>query len=237
VEDGEQELGYGAGWAVFDRIDGAHYCIHPRYSPEIQTVKLKKNTSGTITAQVIAESDGGVAADARWQMTARSNGDFSPEQPRGGSTTIGYRVTDGGPGKDISVHYKITSTAGVVENSWSEQTEDDTTINHVKGNFSGTQTLATMLGPSLIRFTGSLAYDRFTGAAFGGADGQYVLGAGDYTLVASGIDGSGVTGCHQTGSKHFTIPRGQGSLRVSGTGPKLVAPYAYSFQSCRRSRR
>jgi hypothetical protein len=170
-------------------------------------------------------------------MTSSQFGQFSPGQPRGGSPTVSYRVTDGGPGKLLLVTYRVTSTAGVAEYTWSQDTEDDTTINHITGNFSGEMDQGTVLGPSIMRATGTATFDRFGQAFAGGADDQYRLSSGAYTLVASGIDGSGITGCHQRGSKTFQIPADQGSLHVNGTPPDLTAPYSYGFQINRSAAR
>jgi hypothetical protein len=227
AESNPGRLGFGAGWAVFDRPDGGNYCIRAKYSPDISTIKPKKNTTGTFTGQAIA-SDGGVAADGRWPASEQSNGTFSPAVARGGSATVTYRVTDGGPGKRLSVTFRITSTAGVVKSTWSQDTEDDTTINHIEGSFSGSITGHGSTGDSVLSVVnGSAAYDRFSPAVYGGADGQYRLRAGSYTLVASGLDGSGITGCQQTGSKTFTLAGG--TIGVTGTPPNFVAPYSYTF--------
>jgi hypothetical protein len=104
-------------------------------------------------------------------------------------------------------------------------------INHIAGTYSGTFTIGTTLGPSVMSYQGNVAFDRSGPNVFGGADGFYILKSGGFTLVASGIDGTGATGCRQTGTKNFTIPSGQvsGSMQVDGTPPDFDAPYDYSF--------
>jgi hypothetical protein len=230
AETNPGRIGFGAGWAVFDRPDGGNFCIHAVYSPDIGTLKLRRGASGTFSANAIA-SDGGVAADGRWTPTRQNNGSFSPSPASGGAPTIGYHVaSDANPDELLLVSYKITSTGGVVESTWSQDVEDARPILHIRGSLSGSQAQATGAGPSVITVTSNLAFDR-SGADFGGpANGQYQSPAGSYTLVASGIDGSGITACHQTGSHTFTVPKGESWMRVDGSGPSFAAPYTYTFQ-------
>lgn len=230
AETNPGSIGFGAGWAVFDRPDGGNYCIRAVYSPEIGTLTLRRGASGSFSAKAIA-SDGGVAADGRWTPTRTNNGTFSPTPASGGAPTIGYHVnSDANPEELLLVDYKVTSTGGVVESSWSQDVEDVRPILHIRGNLSGTQTQATGAGPSVISVTSNLAFDR-SAADFGGpANGSYQSAAGSYTLVATGIDGSGITACHQTGSHTFTVPKGESWMRVDGSGPSFDAPYTYTFQ-------
>jgi hypothetical protein len=228
AESNPGRIGFGAGWSVFDRPDGGNYCISAKYSPDISTLKLKKGDTGTFVAKAIA-SDGGVAADAIWNPKAQFNGAFSPARPRGGTTSVFYRVTGGGHNERITITYRITSTAGVDESTWSQDAEDDTTIKHITGSFSGDETLATSLGrPSVFAVrNGSVTFTRASPAPFGGADGSYRATSGGYTVVASGPDSSGLTGCDQTGSKTFRVAAG--TLFASGTGVTLTPPYRYTF--------
>jgi hypothetical protein len=234
AESAPGRLGLRIGWSVFDRVgNSGDYCIHMEYSPPSLTMKLKKGATGTFTGRAIARNGGGPAADGRWEQTEAFHGTFSPSPASGGSPTFNYRVTDTTPGELAGVDFKITSTAGVNTSSWAQETEEFITIDHVKGNISGSETQATSAGaPSMLSFTGSVAYDRVFGTPpFGGAEGTFSLVQGDYTLVASGTDGSGVTGCHQTGSKHFTISSGRGSMDIKGTPPSHLGPYAYKFEA------
>lgn len=64
----------------------------------------------------------------------------------------------------------------------------------------------------------------------GPSDGIVRFAGGEYTVNASGRDGSGVTLCQQTGTKHFTIPAGARTLQSDGGGPDRVAPYSYTLQ-------
>lgn len=74
---------------------------------------------------------------------------------------------------------------------------------------------------------GSVTFSRLSPAPFGGADGIYQATSGGYTVVASGVDSSGLTGCRQSGSKTFRVAGG--ALTATGTGPTLARPYAYTF--------
>ena len=60
---------------------------------------------------------------------------------------------------------------------------------------------------------------------------MFRFAGGEYTVNASGRDQSGVTLCQQTGTKHFTIPPGSGTLQSDGSGPDRVAPYSYTLQA------
>jgi hypothetical protein len=231
AESAPDTLGLGGGWSVFDQRNSGSYCINLKFNPERRTIKVKKGKSGTFTGQAIAKSDGGVATESRWERTAQYNGTFSPERTSGNSVTINYTVTAAPPGELVVSEYKVTSTAGVVQGSWAQDTEP-TTINHIAGSFNGTQTLVGgTAGNAVMAFTGTMVYDRFGASPFGGADGRFQFASGEYTLVASGLDQSGVTLCRQTGSKRFTIPPNSGSMQVDGTGPNREAPYTYQVQA------
>jgi hypothetical protein len=230
AESNPGRIGFGAGWAVFDRPDGGNYCIRAVYSPDVGTLKLRRGATGTFSAKAIA-SDGGVAADGRWTATRTNNGTFTPSPASGGAPTIAYHVSsDANPEELLLAGYKVTSTGGVVESTWSQDVEDARPILHIRGSLSGTQTQATGAGPSVISVNSNLAFDRSAGGFGGPANGSYQSAAGSYTLVASGIDGSGITACHQTGSHTFTVPKGESSMQVDGSGPSFDAPYTYTFQ-------
>jgi hypothetical protein len=64
----------------------------------------------------------------------------------------------------------------------------------------------------------------------GPANDVYQSAAGSYTLVASGIDGSGLTACHQTGSHTFTVPKAEDWMRIDGSGASYDAPYTCTSQ-------
>jgi hypothetical protein len=224
AESNPGRIGFGAGWSVFDRPDGGNYCISARYSPDISTLKLKKGDFGVFVAKAIAR-DGGVAADAIWNPKEQFNGTFSPARPRGGTTSVLYRVTGGGHNERITITFRITSTAGVDESTWSQDAEDDTSIKHITGNFSGKEAIGG--GASLFTVSnGSVTFTRLSRAPFGGADGLFQATSGAYTVVASGLDWTG-TGCRMRGSKTFRVAGG--ALSATGTGPTLAPPYSYTF--------
>jgi hypothetical protein len=203
-------------------------CAKPTFSPPSNTIKVRKNVAGQVTANV-ESNQGGVAADGRWKVTAQTNGTFSPQEARGGSATFQYTPTASGPEVKLNGTFRATSTAGVAEGTWTQDAPP--TINRIAGTFGGTWTAQTMLGPGVISFNGSVTFDRLGAAVFGGADGAYSIGNGGYTLSFSGIDISGATGCQMTGTGSFTIPPGLtfGSISVTGTGPNLDPPYTYTF--------
>ena len=227
AESAPDRLGIGGGWAVFDRINSGSYCITGRFNPARQTIKVKKGRSGSFTGQAISQRDGGAAADSRWEKAEQFNGTFSPDRLSGSSVTSNYTVTNAGFNDLLSVEYKVTSTAGVAKLNWSQETEPST-INHIRGGFNGTQTIG---ADSVLAFAGTLRFDRFAPSLGGPSDGVFRFAGGEYTVNASGRDQSGVTLCRQTGTKHFTIPPGSGSLQSDGSGPDRVAPYSYTLQA------
>jgi hypothetical protein len=191
--------------------------------------KLKLDEQGTVTGKV-ESNQGGVAAKGKWKVTAQTNGEFSPPTAEGGTAPFAYRVTRAGAGVKLTGTFRATSTAGVAEGTWTQDTQ--VTIKRIVGTFSGRFNASTILGPSIIDFTGSLTFDRSSPAVAGGADGVYALSSGGYTVSFSGIDSSGATGCQMSGAGSRTLPAGQGfgSFTVTGTPPNLEAPYTYGFQ-------
>lgn len=204
-------------------------CAKLTFSPPSGAIKVRKNTPGQLEGSVQA-NQGGVAAAGRWRVTAQSNGTFSPTEARGGTASFQYNATTVGPGVKLSGTFRATSTAGVAEGTWMQDTTF--TINRIEGSLSDDYRVPTMLGPSVLSFTGNLTFDRFSPAVLGGANGSYAISSGGFTLTASGIDITGVSGCSMTGSKIYTLPPGQGSgtFSVQGTLPNLEPPFTYGFQ-------
>ena len=203
-------------------------CAKLTFSPPRDTIKVSKNVPGQVSAKV-ESNQGGVAADGRWQITAQANGTFAPSQARGGSTSFQYTPTVSGPGVKLSGTFRVTSTAGVAEGTWTQDLPPS--VNHIAGTFNGTFTTGGG-GASLFTFNGTMAFDRLSPAVAGGADGIYALAGGSYTVVFSGTDISGATGCQMSGSGTHTLPVGFGfgSMTVQGTPPALGPPYTYRFQ-------
>jgi hypothetical protein len=61
----------------------------------------------------------------------------------------------------------------------------------------------------------------------GGAAGFYTVISGNVSVTLSGIESSGVTGCHQSGSAQGPVEGG--FMEVTGTGPEGGAPYEYDL--------
>jgi hypothetical protein len=215
------------GWSTFDRKGKDPYCATGVFAPASNTLKLRKGKSDQVSVYAKA-SDGGKAEGARWTVLEPINADFSPAASSEREPSVRYTVTAAPAGGRVQVTLKFTSTAGVGKAVWTQPTED-ATINHIAGDFNGTSTVAGPVDDSVLSLRGSLTFDRVSGPVLGGADGLFRVSAGDYTLVASGIDGSGLTGCQQTGSKHFTLQAGGGEVNVTATQPN-VGPYDYSLQ-------
>lgn len=93
-------------------------------------------------------------------------------------------------------------------------------MNRIAGTIGGTQNN----NGSILSWSGSATYVRSLPGP--GADGTFNLQTSQYTVVASGRDGSGLTTCNQSGTK--TVMGGTGQIQVSGTPPDLDPPYTYT---------
>jgi hypothetical protein len=199
-------------------------CAQLKFDPDSDSLApLKTGQNGTVSSQMIAKSDGG-ASPGKWNASA-TNGSITPTG-QGTQPSFTYVAGSSTAGPKLIVRFKATSKAGVDEADW-QQAIEPPAIKHIAGTISGSQQFQTGNGASVLSFAGNLAFDRSSPATGDPASGSYTVGSGDYTLTASGFDGSGITACHQTGSKHFVLPAGDGSVNVSGT----AAPYDYSFSA------
>jgi hypothetical protein len=221
------------GWATFDRPEGT-YCAKAIFGPASEAITLQKNQAATVAIHAQGE-DGGTATGARWTLIDTTNALFSPTSVTNPSPAINYTVSGSPVGDRVRMTAKFTSTAGVGKDKWTEPIKDLPTVNHIEGTFSGTykMPIQALGGDSVITWTGTARFDRSSPAIYGGASGVYFLGAGGYTLEASGYDGSGVTGCRQSGTKHIDFtPMSSGSFTVNGVD--LVSyfnpPYNYGIQ-------
>lgn len=216
------------GWTTFNRKDGP-YCATPVFSPASNTVKLRPGQDGELSVSAKVQGGGASPSKARWTLLGPLNASFSPTSSRDQAPHISYTVVNSPSGEQVQVTARLTSTAGVGEAKWT-QPIGGITINHIGGHISGSFSQATVgpNGASVFTFSGSLAYSRSSPAPLGGADGQYSMTAGDITVVASGTDFTGLTGCAQSGSQDFKLDP-SGTLSVSGTPPELTPPYGYSF--------
>jgi hypothetical protein len=97
-------------------------CAKLTFDPASDTLApLAYGATGSVTGTVEANA-GGTAAKAKWTVTARANGTFAPPTAEGGSTRFGYVVTNAGSGVKLSGSFKVTSTAGVAEGTWTQKT-------------------------------------------------------------------------------------------------------------------
>jgi hypothetical protein len=221
------------GWSTFDRPEGT-YCAKAIFGPASEAITLQKNQAATVAIHAQGE-DGGTATGARWTLIDTTNALFSPTSVTNPSPTINYTVSGSPVGDKVRMTAKFTSTAGVGKDKWTEPVKDLPTINHIEGTFSGAYKvpIPTLGGHSVVTWTGTARFDRSSPAIYGGASGLYFVGAGGYDLEASGYDGSGVTGCQQSGTKHVDFtPMSSGSFTVNGVdlGSYFNPPYNYGIQ-------
>jgi hypothetical protein len=156
---------------------------------------------------------------------------MSPASAFANPASFNYKIVNAGPGILAGGSFRVVSRAGVAEAKWIQKTEKEEPkgLSHISGSFSGKTTLETSIGtPSVQEWSGTATFDRLSPSIFGGADGIYALNSGGVTVTASGIDGTGVTACHQTGAASGKISGGV--AHVSGSGSELMAPYEYSME-------
>src|SRR5207344_2852191 len=89
-------------------------------------------------------------------------------------THFGYKVPAAGNGLVVKVTIKSVSKAGVAEDSWIQDTDQDSTA-VISGNFSGETSISTLNGPSVTSFNGSAVFNRSTPDLIGGPNGNYDL--------------------------------------------------------------
>ncbi len=96
-------------------------CAELEFDPANFKKQLKRGESGRFTGKVKAKEGGGTAKEAKWKRTGQSNATITPAETKGGSATLNYsRVVKEGP--DVTAKYKVTSTAGVAEDTWKQHT-------------------------------------------------------------------------------------------------------------------
>jgi hypothetical protein len=206
-------------WSTFS----PPFCAEPVFSPEKNTLKLRKGEEKQLSLYAKSLKDGGRATEARWTLLSPENADFSPTTSQDPAPNISYTVTNAPKGGQVKVTVKFTSTAGVGEKSWTQPTEPG--INHISGTFT-----ETVEGDgSTFEWTGNAEFDRKTEALMGGSDGQYNLTSGTYTVTASGSAGWwGAPSCSQSGSGSFPLgPEDSGFFVL----PRAAEsdPYLYVF--------
>lgn len=199
-------------------------CAKLAYGKANESLTLSLGERGDETVRVDAVR-GGSPAKADWTVTRQENGEFSLANHSDNPTKFHYKVTRAGKGLKVKGTLRATSKAGIAEESWVQKTESQA-IEHIEGTFGGELSGATSLGvPSVQKWSGIAKFDRLTPPEGGEASGIFVLTSGNVSIDLSGIEQSGVTGCHQSGSAQ--APLAGGTITVTGTGPEGTAPYSY----------
>jgi hypothetical protein len=121
-------------WSSFDRRP---YCAEPVFSPESNTLKLKKGDKKQLGVFARAQ-DGGQAREARWTLLNQENASFSPSTAEAPAPTISYTVTEAPEDGFVKVTVRVTSTAGVGEKAWTQPTEPQEAPAGFNAQISGT---------------------------------------------------------------------------------------------------
>jgi hypothetical protein len=194
-------------------------CATIEFTPAPNSKTLHRGETGTLTARVQAKP-GGAPSGAKWTRVSEVNAPFSPVTATGNPATFNHgAVTDAGPGIAVAGAFKAVSKAGVAQATWTQPTEG-LVVNTIAGTFSGTWSA----GGSVYTWTGTATFSRVLPGP--GANGPFQLTSGSYTVTASGLDGTGATGCTQSGTKLIAMTAGD--LTVSGQLPERLPPYDYS---------
>src|SRR5262249_13897605 len=98
-------------------------------------------------------------------------------------------------------------------------------INHITGTF----TVKTVLGGSVVDWSGNATYDRIT-PGLGGAVGVYTLASGSVTGVFSGTSGSGA-GCQWTGTQTFPLVANDAVTVLSQSPLGFEPPFNYNIEA------
>jgi hypothetical protein len=200
-------------------------CADPVFSPEINTLKVRKGEQRQLSVFARSRRDGGRATKAQWTLLSPENAEFSPATSQEAAPDISYTVTNAPKGGQVKVTVKFTSTAGVGEKSWTQPTEPG--INHISGTFTQRE----VEGGSIFEWTGKVEFDRSTEAFMGGSDGQYSMAPATYTVTASGsayFFSPALSSCSMSGSGQFALSPADSGFFVL---PRLAEsePYKYVF--------
>jgi hypothetical protein len=210
-------------WSSFDHQP---FCAEPVFDPASNAIKLKKGDQKQVSIYAKARADGGRATEARWSLLAPLNADFSPTSSQDASPTIQYTVSKTPVGDQVKVTVRVTSTAGVGQKTWTEPIEASGI--EIEGSFGGELSAETPLEvPSVQKWTGVVSLHLLVPGEGGGRNGTYAVTSGNVSGDLSGIESSGITGCHQSGSAQGPIPGG--TMTVTGTGPENGPPYEYEI--------
>jgi hypothetical protein len=209
-------------WSSFNRQP---FCAEPVFDPASNAIKLKTGEKKQLTVYAKARADGGRATGARWTLLVPLNADFSPMASEDASPTIQYTVTNSPAGDQVRVMVKVTSTAGVGQKTWTQPIAPpgrNQIVGSFNGEFKGPQSVE---GRTEQTWSGTVEFNRF-----GTIEGSeyYTLISGEVSITASGLDGSGISGCQQHGSNSNRKLPG-GSMEVTPIGKEGGAPYEYSI--------
>jgi hypothetical protein len=207
-------------WSTFNPKDG--YCAEPVFTPESNTLKLKKDDRNQLGIYAKAKQDGGRAMGARWTLLNPVNAEFTPASSEDPAPSVSYTVTNAPPGGEVRVTVKFTSTAGVGEKSWTQPTETEA-IEQIAGTFS--QRIDN--GGSVFEAAGNATFLRWTPAIFSAPEGSFKLTNGLYTFTASGKS-VGTPLCSQKGSGQFAVHK-ESSFDVFSQAFNEQPPYEYNF--------
>ncbi len=203
------------------------YCADPVFDPDSNATKLKKGETGQLGIFAKARADGGRATEARWTLLGPLNADFSPTTSQDASPSIQYTVSKSPVGDQVKVTVKVTSTGGVGQKTWTEPIKPPG-FDQVKGTFNGEVGLGLPDKESIQSWSGDVTLNHTFGATEDApAAGIYSVESGHVVLQATGLDGSGITGCHQSGSVQGKITGGL--MEVTPIGPEGKPPYEYSM--------
>jgi hypothetical protein len=207
-------------WSTFNPSGG--YCAEPVFTPDSNTLKLKKNDKKQLGIYAKAKQDGGRATGARWTLLNPVNADFVPASSESPAPSVSYTVTNSPKGGEVRVTVKFTSTAGVGEKTWTQPTETQA-IEQIAGTFSQT----TDNNGSVFTAAGNATFLRWTPAILSAPEGGFKLVNGLYTFTASGKS-VGTPLCSQKGSGQFAVHK-DSEFSVFSQGFKEEPPYEYNF--------
>ena len=201
------------------------YCAEPIFDPASDAIKLKRGDSKQLGIYAKARADGGRATDPLDPARRRSTPSSRRWLRRTPSPTIQYTVAKAPAGDQVRVTAKVTSTAGVGQKTWT-QPISPAGRNHIVGTFDGEfKGPPSVEGRTVQIWSGTVEFNRL--GTIEGAD-YYTLIAGEVTITASGLDGSGISGCQQQGSNSNRKLPG-GSLEITPLGEGGGAPYEYTI--------
>lgn len=206
--------------AAENHWNGENACASVDFTPASGTKTLRRGETGSFDARTNAKP-GGSPERATWTLVGSGNANVTPGSASSNPATFSH-----GAPFDVTLQAPVTavvrsvSKAGVAQGTWSQPTQGTPPINRIEGTIGGTQNN----NGSILSWSGSATYVRSLPGP--GADGLFSLQTSQYTLTASGRDGSGLTTCNQSGSK--TVTGGSGQIDVSGTPPDLDPPYSYT---------